>query len=96
MAPYLEERRGLYVGKAAAIVRPGSTEEVAAVMKLAHETGTIVVPQGGNTGLVGGQTPDQSGEAIVLNLSRMNAVRSLDAENNTLSVDAGVTLAAAQ
>ena len=96
MAPYLEERRGLYVGKAAAIVRPGSTTEVAAVMKLAHETRTIVVPQGGNTGLVGGQTPDQSGEAIVLNLSRMNVVRALDAENNTLSVDAGVTLAAAQ
>ncbi len=96
MAPYLEERRGLYFGKAAAIVRPGSTEEVAAVMKLAHETDTIVVPQGGNTGLVGGQTPDQSGMAIVLNLSRMNAVRSLDVENNTLSVDAGVTLAAAQ
>ncbi len=96
MAPYLEERRGLYVGKAAAIVRPGSTAEVSAVMKLAHETGTIVVPQGGNTGLVGGQTPDQSGEAIVLNLSRMNAVRGIDAQNNTLSVDAGVTLAAAQ
>jgi len=96
MAPYLEERRGLYFGKAAAIVRPGSTEEVAAVMKLAHETDTIVVPQGGNTGLVGGQTPDQSGKAVILNLSRMNAVRSLDIENNTLSVDAGVTLAAAQ
>lgn len=96
MAPFLEERRGLYVGKAAAIVRPGSTEEVSAVMKLAHATGTIVVPQGGNTGLVGGQTPDESGEAIVLNLSRMNSVRALDAQNNTLSVDAGVTLRAAQ
>ncbi len=96
MAPYLEERRGLYIGKAAAIVRPGSTEEVAAVMKLAHDTDTIIVPQGGNTGLVGGQTPDQSGSAIVLNLSRMNAVREIDPENNTLSVDAGVTLAAAQ
>ena len=96
MAPYLEERRGLYFGKAAAMVRPGSTEEVAAVMKLAHETDTIVVPQGGNTGLVGGQTPDQSGKAVILSLSRMNRVRSLDVENNTLSVDAGVTLAAAQ
>lgn len=96
MAPYLEERRGLYFGKAAAMVRPGSTEEVAAVMKLAHETDTIVVPQGGNTGLVGGQTPDQSGKAVILSLSRMNSVRSLDVENNTLSVDAGVTLAAAQ
>jgi len=96
MAPYLQERRGLYVGKAAAIVRPGSTAEVSAVMKLAHETGTIVVPQGGNTGLVGGQTPDQSGEAVVLNLSRLHSVRGIDAENNTLSLDAGVTLAAAQ
>ncbi len=96
MAPYVEERRGLYVGKAAAIVRPGSTQEVSDVMKIAHANGTVVVPQGGNTGLVGGQTPDQSGDAIVLNLSRMSTVRTLDADNNTLSVDAGVTLAEAQ
>ncbi|MEQ9144192.1 MAG: FAD-binding oxidoreductase [Parvibaculaceae bacterium] len=96
MMPYLEERRGLYHGQAAAIVRPASTAEVSAVMKLAFETGTVVVPQGGNTGLVGGQIPDESGDAIILNLSRMATIREVDAQNNTLSVDAGVTLADAQ
>lgn len=96
MAPYLEERRGLFTGKAAALVRPGSTAEVAAIMALAQQTGTVVVPQGGNTGLVGGQIPDQSGTALLLNLTRMDKVRAIDAANNTLSVDAGVTLAHAQ
>ncbi|ABS62393.1 FAD linked oxidase domain protein [Parvibaculum lavamentivorans DS-1] len=96
MAPYLAERRELYRGRAAAVVRPASVGEVSAVMRIAHEAGVHVVPQGGNTGLVGGQVPDESGEEIVLSLSRMNAVRGIDVENNTLTVDAGVTLAAAQ
>ncbi|MDP1626835.1 FAD-binding oxidoreductase [Parvibaculum sp.] len=96
MAPYLVERRELYRGRAAAVVRPASTAEVSAVMRIAHETGVHVVPQGGNTGLVGGQIPDESGEEILLSLSRMNAVRGIDTQNNTLTVDAGVTLAAAQ
>jgi len=96
MAPYLEERRGLYVGRAAAIVMPAQTSDISRVMALAHETNTVVVPQGGNTGLVGGQIPDVSGAAIILNLSRMARVRDVDATNNTLSVDAGVTLADAQ
>lgn len=96
MAPYLVERRELYRGRAAAVVRPASTAEVSAVMRIAHEAGVAVVPQGGNTGLVGGQIPDESGAEIVLSLSRMNAVRGIDVANNTLTVDAGVTLAAAQ
>lgn len=96
MAPYLQERRELFPGRAAAVLRPASVEEVSAIMRIAHEASIAVVPQGGNTGLVGGQMPDQSGEAIVLSLSRINKVRAIDAVNNTLTVDAGLTLAAAQ
>lgn len=96
MAPYLQERRELFAGRAAAVLRPTSVQEVSAIMRIAHEASIAVVPQGGNTGLVGGQMPDQSGEAIVLSLSRINKVRAIDAVNNTLTVDAGLTLAAAQ
>lgn len=96
MAPYLVERRDLYKGRAAAVLRPASTAEVSALMKIAHETETRIVPQGGNTGLVGGQVPFETGEEVVLSLARMNRVTALDAENNTLTVEAGVTLAAAQ
>ena len=96
IAPYLVERRELYVGRAAAVLRPASTQEVSALLKIAHETGTAIVPQGGNTGLVGGQIPREAGGEVVLSLARMNRIRALDAENNTLALDAGVTLAAAQ
>ncbi|MEX1154132.1 FAD-binding oxidoreductase [Parvibaculum sp.] len=96
MAPYLVERRELYVGRAAAVLKPATTAEVSAILRIAHETGTAIVPQGGNTGLVGGQIPSGTGEEVVLSLSRMNRVRALDAGNNTLALDAGVTLAAAQ
>jgi FAD/FMN-containing dehydrogenase len=96
MAPHLAERRELFRGRAAAVLKPASVEEVSAIMKVAHEAGVHVVPQGGNTGLVGGQVPDGSGDEIVLSLARMNRVRTVDTENNTLTVDAGVTLAAAQ
>ncbi|MEN6541723.1 FAD-binding oxidoreductase [Parvibaculum sp.] len=96
MAPYLVERRDLYKGRAAAILKPASTEEVAALMRIAHETGTPVVPQGGNTGLVGGQIPFETGKEVVLSLQRMNRILALDTGNNTLTVEAGVTLAAAQ
>ena len=96
MAPYLEERRELFHGRAAAVLKPSSTEEVSAIMRIAHEAGIPVVPQGGNTGLVGGQIPDGSGDAIILSLSRMNRVRAIDTANNTLTVEAGVTLAGVQ
>ena len=96
MAPYLVERRDLYQGRAALILRPQSTQEVSAIMKIAYETNTKIVPQGGNTGLVGGQIPDTSGDEIILSLARMNRVGAIDVLNNTLTVEAGVTLAAAQ
>ncbi len=65
MQPYLSEWRGYYHGRSPAVVRPGSAEEISAILRLANETGTPIVPQGGNTGLVGGQIPDESGREIV-------------------------------
>jgi FAD/FMN-containing dehydrogenase len=75
------------------VVRPASTEEVAAVVKLCAETGTGVVPQGGNTGMCGGATPSAAGNEIVLALGRMNRVREVDTLNNTITADAGCILA---
>jgi D-lactate dehydrogenase (cytochrome) len=95
-APYLRDDRSLYHGRTSLVVRPGSTEEVAAVMALAHETGTPVVPQGGATGLVGGHVPHETGAEIVLSLNRMTAIRAIDPAGNTMTVDAGVTLQQAQ
>ncbi len=95
-APYLHDDRGLYHGRTPLVVRPGSTEEVAAVMALASETGTPVVPQGGATGLVGGHVPHETGAEIVVSLNRMNRIRTVDAAGNTMTVDAGVTLQQAQ
>jgi FAD/FMN-containing dehydrogenase len=92
MQPYLVEQRDLWHGKALCVLRPKSTEEVAAIMRLCHETSTTVVPQGGNTGLVGGQTPDESGAQIVLSLNRMDKVREVDTASNTMTVEAGLTL----
>jgi len=96
MAAYLTELRHLYTGKASIVLRPGSTEEVSRILKLAHETGTVIVPQGGNTGLVGGQIPFDSGNEVIVSLSRMNLIRSIDPEGNTMTVDAGVILKQAQ
>jgi len=79
-------------GKALAVVRPASTQEVAAVVKACAATGTPIVPQGGNTGLSVGSTPDTSGREVVLSLTRMNAVRALDPDNLTLTVEAGCIL----
>ncbi|HUZ91698.1 MAG TPA: FAD-binding oxidoreductase [Methylocella sp.] len=96
MEGFLREPRDLFHGKALCVVRPGSTQEVAAVLKLCQETATAVVPQGGNTGLVGGQVPDSSGGAIVLSLTRMGALREIDLASNTMTVEAGMVLAYAQ
>lgn len=95
-APYLREWRDLYRGTARAVVRPGSTEDVAAIIRLASQAGTPVVPQGGNTGLVGGQIPVAEGQEIILSLTRMNKVRAINAAGDTLTVEAGVTLQQAQ
>ena len=89
-APYLLEMRDLYHGHTPAVLRPGSIEEVAAILKLANETKTAIVPQGGNTGLVGGQVPHH-GE-LVLSLNRLDKIREVDAVSYTMTVEAGVTL----
>ncbi len=92
IAPFVTERRGLFPGSSGLVLKPGDTSEVAQILTLASETGTPVVPQGGNTGLVGGQIPDRSGRAIILSLSRLNRIREIDADNNTITVEAGVVL----
>ncbi len=79
-------------GKALAVVRPGSTQEVAAVVRACAAAGTAIVPQGGNTGLSVGSIPDASGTQVLLSLARMNAVRAVDADNLTLTVEAGAIL----
>jgi FAD/FMN-containing dehydrogenase len=92
--PYLREMRDLYRGRSSLVLRPSSTEEVSRILALAHEHAIPVVPQAGNTGLVGGQTPF-SGE-IVLSVERMRRLRALDAEGFSLTVEAGMTLAEVQ
>lgn len=96
LAPLLVEGRGKFTGNAMALLRPRTTAEVSAIVKICNETGTPIVPQGGNTGNVGGQTPDESGKAILLSLTRMKTHRALDTANNTMTLEAGVTLAEAQ
>jgi len=91
MAPYLSEERGLYQGSALAVVRPGSTEEVAALVRACAEAGIAVVPQGGNTGLCGGAVP--SGQAVVISTERLNRVRAIDPVNFTMIAEAGCVLA---
>jgi FAD/FMN-containing dehydrogenase len=87
---YLVEMRDLYHGRTPVVLRPSSVEEVSAILKLANETRTAIVPQGGNTGLVGGQIPHH-GE-VVLSLTRLDKVREVDPVSNTMTVEAGVTL----
>ncbi|MEE8517125.1 MAG: FAD-binding oxidoreductase [Alphaproteobacteria bacterium] len=93
MAPYVVDSRELYHGNCAAVVRPASREEVMGVIRLCAEARISVVPQGGNTGLVGGSVPPAEGGGIVLSLGRMNRIRDLDALNNTMTVEAGCILA---
>ena len=96
IAPYLIEPREKFGGATPLVLRPGSVAEVAAILGLANRTRTPIVPQGGNTGVVGGQMPSAAGNEIVVALSRLNRVRVIDPANNTMTVDAGVTLAAAR
>ena len=96
MALHLTEPRDLYAGKALCVLRPGNTAEVAAILKLCQETGTALVPQGGNTGLVGGQIPDGSGHEVVLSLKRLDKVREVDVASNSMTIEAGITLLRAQ
>lgn len=96
LARYLVEWRGLFHGETPLVLRPASADAVAAIVRIAHETGTGLVPQGGNTGLVGGQIPDMSGDQVIVSLERMNHVRDVDPLNNTMIVDAGCTLQSTQ
>jgi FAD/FMN-containing dehydrogenase len=96
MARYLTEWRDRYHGKAALVLKPGSTGEVSAILKCANETRTAIVPQGGNTGLVGAQIPDESGNEVIVSLERLTHVRDIDLASNTMTVEAGLTLALAQ
>ena len=89
---YLSDWRNAYRGKAALVVRPATTEEVSAVMRLCNEHGISLVPQGGNTGLCGGSIPDDSGTQVVVSLTRMTRIRQVDPANETITVEAGVIL----
>jgi FAD/FMN-containing dehydrogenase len=94
IAPYLTEERDLFQGRSPLVLRPGSTAEVAAICRLASEHRVALVPQGGNTGLVGGQTP-HNGE-VVVSLRRLDKIRDIDIASNTMTCEAGVVLQIAQ
>lgn len=91
-AAYLTDWRRRFTGTACAVMKPGSTEEVAVIVRLCNQFKVPVVPQGGNTGLVLGSIPDDSGSAIVLSLTRLNKIRSVDPVNNTMTVESGCIL----
>ena len=93
---YERDWRKRYHGRAWAVVRPGSPQEVADVVRACALQGVAIVPQGGHTGLVGGGTPDDSGTQLVLSLQRLNRIREIDADNLTLTVDAGCILQTVQ
>ncbi|UCJ17781.1 FAD-binding oxidoreductase [Pseudomonas sp. MM211] len=92
MEGYLSDWRNAYRGNAALVVRPASTEEVAAIVRICSKAGVALVPQGGNTGLCGGSIPDGSGSQVVLSLTRMTRIRQVDPANETITVEAGVIL----
>ncbi|MBY7649117.1 MAG: hydroxyacid dehydrogenase [Candidatus Liberibacter europaeus] len=92
ISPYLKEERNFYHGKSPLVLLPSCTNEVSQILKLATETKTFITPQGGNTGLVGGQTPRENNEDVVLSLNRMKSVRDIDLTSNTIAVDAGISL----
>lgn len=92
MASYLTDYRQRYIGAAVAILKPATTEEIAAIVNLCAAHQIAIVPQGGNTGLVMGSVPDQTGRSVVLSLRRLNQVRQIDTINNTITVEAGCIL----
>jgi FAD/FMN-containing dehydrogenase len=95
-APYCTDWRGLYKGKTAAVLRPASVAELSAAVRLCHSHDIPLVPQGGNTGLVGGAVPSSDGHQLIVSLGRMTRVRAVDPVDMVLEVDAGVTLAQAR
>jgi len=96
LAPFLRESRDKYFGSSPLLLQPDSTEKISEIMAYCHEHEIQVVPQGGNSGLVGGGIPDQSGNMILLSLSRMNKIRHCDAANQSITVEAGTILAHVQ
>ena len=96
LAPYLTDWRGRYKGAARCVVHPGNSAEVAAVVRACAAAAAPIVPQGGNTSLCGAATPDGEGGAVVVSLSRLKRIVAVDPKNNTISVEAGCTLAAVQ
>lgn len=95
-AAFLAEPRDLFSGRALCVLRPATTGEVAAIMKLCDETSTRVTPQGGNTGLVGGQIPGNEGDEVLISLRRLDRLREIDVSSNTMTVEAGMSLARVQ
>lgn len=93
LAPWLTDWRGRYTGRALGLARPGNSAEVQALVRACVAAGVPMVPQGGNTGLCGGATPDSSGKALIIQLGRLDRIRQLDAGNHTLVAEAGCTLA---
>lgn len=92
MAPWLTDWRGRYTGAAAAMVSPANTQETAAIVRIANENAVAIVPQGGNSGMVGGATPDTSGQSVLLSLRRMDRIRTIESEDQLVVCDAGVIL----
>ncbi|MGE0222817.1 MAG: FAD-binding oxidoreductase [Acetobacteraceae bacterium] len=95
-APYAEDWRKLYKGRTPAVIRPGTTQELAEVVTLCAEAGTPIVPQGGNTSMVGGAVPAEDGSELILSTARLTRIRDLDPVDMTLTIESGVTLKAAQ
>ncbi|ODP30913.1 FAD-binding oxidoreductase [Pandoraea sp. ISTKB] len=95
-ATFESDYRQVFHGKSLAVVRPGNTDEVSAVMRYCYTNGISVVPQGGNTSLLGGSVPDATGASIVISLARLNQIRAIDPMNATMTVSAGVTLSQAR
>jgi FAD/FMN-containing dehydrogenase len=93
LAPYLHDQRGLFHGATPLVLLPRNTEDVARIVAICHETGTAIVPQGGNTGLVGGSVPFDTGNEIVISLARLDRIRDLSTANDTVTVEAGCILA---
>jgi len=93
---YTQDWRERYDGRALAVVRPASTEEVAAVVRLCAQSDTPIIAQGGNTSLCGGSTPDDSGRAVMLSLQRLDRIREVDTDNDTMVVEAGCILQTVQ
>ncbi len=96
LEPYLADWRALYRGRTPCVIRPGSTAELAEAVKLCAAAGVPMVPQGGNTSMVGGATPDESGAQVVVSMARMNRVREIDPLDMTMTAEAGLVLKAAQ